>query len=139
MRACSVVGQWRKHAVVVGSEWVEEEFVLAGAGGGGERGRACAGRTLRYRQVSGQFSNPNPAVAKASLEWLWETCRTVLCNDDADAGEEGAKGAARHARPSRASGRPSAAGTHTAQLHHRHTASNSRGVIPAASTHSRLG
>ena len=69
--ACSVVGSWRKHAVVVGSEYLKEEFTLRGGGGDG------AVRTLRYQQVYGQFSNPNPAVARDSLQWLSETCRAI--------------------------------------------------------------
>jgi hypothetical protein len=52
--------------VVVGDEFVEEEFTLA-----------SDGRRLRYRQVSGQFSNPNPSVAAASLDWLCRASRAI--------------------------------------------------------------
>lgn len=72
VRACQIVGQWRKYSVVVGEEYVNEEVTLR------DGGDPAFGRTLRYRQVAGQFSNPNPAVAAASLEWLCETCHTAV-------------------------------------------------------------
>ena len=99
IRSCHIIGQWRKHSVVVGDEFVEEEFTLA-----------SDGRRLRYRQVSGQFSNPNPSVAAASLDWLCRASRTIYrertqegaaavvgcCGGEASAGEaaEGKSGCA---------------------------------------------
>ena len=72
VRSCAVVGQWRKHAVVVGELHLEEEFRLrdpgsseAFAAAGNTAGTGNRQRILRYRQVAGQFSNPNPAVAAA--------------------------------------------------------------------------
>ena len=35
-------------------------------------------RVLQYRQVVGQFSNPNPVVAAASLDWLCDTCHNYI-------------------------------------------------------------
>lgn len=82
VRACSVVGQWRKYSVVVGTDSLTEEFTLADGGG----------RRLTYRQINGQFSNPNPEVARASLDWLCETCRTVIFSDARQRGGGGGRG-----------------------------------------------
>ena len=72
VRSCAVVGQWRKHSVVVGELHLEEEFTLRDPGScGAFANESSAGgtgsrqRILRYRQIAGQFSNPNPAVAAA--------------------------------------------------------------------------
>jgi len=54
----NVMGRWRKATLCCERAWLREEFTLQD------------GRSLEYRQLEGQFSNPNAAVAKASLEWL---------------------------------------------------------------------
>ena len=53
-----IVGRWRKGKACLDREWLSEVFQLAD------------GRELTYRQLEGQFSNPNAEVAKASLDWL---------------------------------------------------------------------
>jgi len=40
------------------------------------------GRTLRYRQPFGQFSNPNPHIAIATGEWLLDVVRTSVNADN---------------------------------------------------------
>ena len=72
VRRCAIIGQWRKHSLIVGEQHLEEEFRLSDPStcedSGNSNSVAGAGhrqRILRYRQVVGQFSNPNPAVAAA--------------------------------------------------------------------------
>jgi len=54
-----------QRCVPEGHDYVDESLVLAG-------------RTLRYRQPFGQFSNPNPAIAVATGEWLLDIVRTAV-------------------------------------------------------------
>lgn len=68
VRSCAIIGQWRKHSLVVGEQHLEEEFRLTDPSSCEDGSAASAGhrqRILRYRQIAGQFSNPNPAVAAA--------------------------------------------------------------------------
>lgn len=62
-------GRSKGVAVSAGQDFVTEELRLAD------------GRLLTYRQLEGSFSNPNPHVAKASLDWLSDVAGRV---DDSD-------------------------------------------------------
>ncbi|MDF3934737.1 tRNA (uridine(54)-C5)-methyltransferase TrmA [Pseudomonas citronellolis] len=55
----SLVGRSRGKRVVVGRDYVEEELVVAG-------------RTFRYRQPEGAFTQPNGEVCQKMLNWAYE-------------------------------------------------------------------
>lgn len=55
----SLVGRSRGKRVVIGRDYVEEEL-------------AVAGRTFRYRQPEGAFTQPNGAVCQKMLSWAYD-------------------------------------------------------------------
>ncbi|MFC3608725.1 tRNA (uridine(54)-C5)-methyltransferase TrmA [Stutzerimonas tarimensis] len=55
----SIVGRSRGQRLVVGRDYVEEEMTVAG-------------RTFRYRQPEGAFTQPNGVVAGKMLDWAYE-------------------------------------------------------------------
>lgn len=56
----SIVGRSRGKRLVVGRDYVEEELQVAG-------------RTFRYRQPEGAFTQPNGAVCQKMLNWAYES------------------------------------------------------------------
>jgi len=70
----SIVGKSRGRKRVVGRDWVQEWFNVAGAG-----------EPISYRQLEGFFSQPNGAVAQHMLSWA----RAVARADNAEVGEVG--------------------------------------------------
>lgn len=69
----SIVGRIRGKKRVVGRDWVEERLAVRGVE-----------VPLRYRQLEGFFSQPNPAVAQHMLSWA----RAVARGDAAVVGED---------------------------------------------------
>ena len=67
-------GRSKGVAVTAGQEEAGRGFVT-------ESVALADGRLLTYRQLEGSFSNPNPHVAKASLDWLSDVAGRV---DDSD-------------------------------------------------------
>ena len=55
----SIVGRSRGKRIVIGRDYVEEELVVAG-------------RTFRYRQPEGAFTQPNGEVCQKMLNWAFE-------------------------------------------------------------------
>ena len=55
----SIVGRSRGKRIVVGRDFVEEQLVVAG-------------RTFRYRQPEGAFTQPNGEVCQKMLNWAYE-------------------------------------------------------------------
>lgn len=56
-----LIGRSRKQKVVIGQDWLLEEFELNG-------------RSLRYQQIEGSFTQPNGGVNRQMLSWA---CRQV--------------------------------------------------------------
>lgn len=55
-----LIGRSRKQKIVIGRDWVLEEFELDGK---------FSGRPLRYQQIEGSFSQPNGNVNRQMLGW----------------------------------------------------------------------
>lgn len=71
----SIVGRARRKVRVVGRSWLEERLEVAGVPGG----------PIRYRQVEGEFAQPNAHVARQMLGWA----RAVARDDAAEVGSSG--------------------------------------------------
>ncbi len=56
----SLVGRSRGQRLVIGRDYVEEEMTVAG-------------RTFRYRQPEGAFTQPNGTVCQHMLQWAYDT------------------------------------------------------------------
>jgi tRNA (uracil-5-)-methyltransferase len=56
-----LIGRSRQQKIVFGRDWLQEEFELDG-------------RTLRYQQIEGSFSQPNGGINRQMLHWA---CRQV--------------------------------------------------------------
>lgn len=56
----SLVGRSRGQRIVIGRDYVEEEMTVAG-------------RTFRYRQPEGAFTQPNGTVCQKMLQWAFDT------------------------------------------------------------------
>lgn len=63
----SIIGRSRKQRLVVGRDYVVEEFTVAN-------------RTFRYQQPEGAFSQPNGVVCNKMLNWAYEVLGD--CKDD---------------------------------------------------------
>jgi tRNA (uracil-5-)-methyltransferase len=59
-----LIGRSRKQKIVIGRDWLLEEFELAG-------------RALRYQQIEGSFTQPNGQVNRQMLGWACQQAATL--------------------------------------------------------------
>lgn len=74
LQGASIVGRARRKMKVVGKSWVEERLKIAGVP-----------EPIRYRQVEGEFAQPNAHIAQQMLAWA----RAVARDDSAEVGSSG--------------------------------------------------